>query len=104
MAKKKKPATTEELPGVEGPGVAPISIPEIDKAVTKYERKKEVRCSASPDEIAAKKELTALLHQHREKLPKNGDGLPFYRYDEKDYFLEEKLKCRKVGGEEDGED
>lgn len=42
MAKKKE--KQEALPGVDGPGVAPISIPEIDKAINKYERKKEARC------------------------------------------------------------
>lgn len=104
MAKKKKPATTEELPGVEGPGVAPLSIPEIDAAVRKYERKKEARCAASPDEIAAKSDLKKLLHEHRDQLPKNDEGQFFYRHDGVDYILDESLKRRKVDTGEDGED
>lgn len=106
MVKKKKsaPAKTPDLPGVEGVGVAPLSIPEIDKAVTKYERKKEARCAASPDEIAAKSELKRLLHEHRDQLPKNEQGQYFYRVDNVDYILDESLKRRKVDTGEDSED
>ncbi len=116
MPKKKKatpieptptaPRATDSLP-LSGKGVEPLRIPDIEKAAKKYETKKEARCQASPDEIAAKKELAALLHQHRDELPTNGDGNRFYRYnggdEPTDYILEEKLKRRKVGGE-DGED
>jgi len=85
-----------ELPGVEGEGVAPLKIPEIDKAINKYQRKKEARCAVSPDEIAAKNELRAKLHEFRDRLPKNAAGVPFYRYDDRDYLLEEKLKVQVV--------
>ena len=96
---------TEDLPGVEGEGVSPLKIPDLDRAIVKYERKKEARCQASPDELAAKKELRDCLHEHRDELPKTSDGVPFYRYDERDYLLEEKLKVRKVDdGSEDDED
>jgi len=99
------PARNQDLPGVEGEGVAPLKIQAIDKAISKYQKKKEARCLASPDEIAAKNEVRQLLHQHREGLPVNGDGLPFYRYDDRDYVLEEKLKIRKVDdGSEDDDD
>jgi hypothetical protein len=94
----------KDLPGIEGPGVAPLSIPEIDKAIAKYQRKKEARCNASPDEIAAKNEVKALLHQHRDELPVNGDGVPFYRSEDRDYVLEEKLSVRKVHDDEDEDD
>lgn len=85
----------EEL-GLSGAGVEALEIPEIDKAIAKYQRKKEARCQVSPGEIAAKQELRDLLHAHREELPVNGDGIPFYRADDRDYLLEEKLKVRKV--------
>lgn len=93
----------EDLPGIEGDGVAPLKIPDIDKAINKYQRKKEARCAVSPDEIAAKNELRARLHQHREELPRNAEGVPFYRYDDRDYLLEEKLKVQIVDTEENGE-
>ena len=107
MSKKKTatPNKTESLPGISGPGVAPLSIPEINKAIAKYEKKKEARCDASLDEIAAKRELTALLHANADKLPKNTDGNSFYRLDDIDYVLEEKLKRSRAddSGETGGE-
>lgn len=95
---------TEELGGLTGPGVEALKIPEIEKCVTEYERKKELRCQASPDEIAAKNDLREALHQHKDKLPKNADGLAFYRCDGVDYILEESLRRRKVDTGEEGSD
>jgi hypothetical protein len=94
----------QELPGVSGPGVAPLEIPEIDKAISKYIKKKEARCQASPGEIEAKTEVRKLLHAHRDELPVNSEGIPFYRYDDRDYILEEKLKIQKVEGADEDED
>jgi hypothetical protein len=91
----------EEL-GLKGQGVEALEIPAIEKAIAKYERKKDERCQATPGELAAKTELTALLHEHRQKLPVNEQGVPFYRCDGRDYLLEEKLKIKKT--EQDGED
>lgn len=88
----------EELP-MSGPGVSPLEIPAIEKAINKYQKKKEARCQASPGEIAAKQELREQLHAHRDELPKNAQGTPFYRYEDRDYLLEESLKIQKVEGE-----
>lgn len=99
-------AKTLEFPAITegGAGVAPLVIPEVAKAVSKYEKKKEARCNASPGEIAAKAELKELLHAHRDKLPMNDDGNPYYRHEGADYVLEEKLKRVSTdkgdGGEE----
>lgn len=90
--------------GLTGPGVEAVEIPEIEKAISKYQRLKEARCVASPPEIAAKTALRTLLHQHRDKLPVNGDGTPFYRSDGRDYVLEEKLKVRKVETADDDDE
>lgn len=89
-------AKIEQLPGMTGKGVAPLTIPAIDKAVAKYERLKEKRCEASPGEIAAKQELTRLLHENADKLHKDEEGRRFYRVDGVDYILEEKLKRVKA--------
>lgn len=89
-----------EMP-LKGQGVEALEIEAIEKAISKYERKKEARCTASPGEIAAKKEVADLLHAHRDKLPVNGDGIPFYRCDGRDYLLMEKLKVRKVEEEDE---
>ncbi len=99
-SKKPTPDKTAQLPGITGNGVAPLVIAEVSKAVTKYERAKEKRCQASPGEIAAKRELQAALHKHVEKLPKNGDGLPFYQLDEVQYVLEERLVLKRAGGDD----
>lgn len=92
-------AKNNEL-GLSGPGVEPVEIPEIEKKIAKYQRLKDARCTASPPEIAAKLELQHLLHEHRDDLPRNAEGIPFYRSDGRDYVLEEKLKVRKVETEE----
>lgn len=93
-----------ELPGMEGEGVAVLEIEEIDKAISKYQRKKEARCQVSPGEIEAKQELAAALHKHRNKLPLSPEGVPFYRSDGRDYLLLEKLKVRKIETPEDDDD
>ncbi len=98
MAKAKQ----SDLPGVEGEGVAPLKIDEVEKAVTKYERAKEKRCAESPKEVAAKQALRTVSHENRDKLPTNEDGERFYRSEGVDYILEESLRRRKVdeGGDE----
>lgn len=95
-------AKNQEL-GLAGQGVEALSIPEIDKAIAKYQRKKEARCAETPGEFAAKQELQKVLHANRDKLPVGEDGVSFYRSDDRDYRLEEKLKVRKVetGDDED---
>lgn len=105
MPKSKPQVVTPALPGIDGPGVSALSIPEIDKAISKYERKKDARCQVSPGEVEAKRELTALLRKHSGELPKNGDGQRFYRAENVDYILTEKLMRKRVDdGSEDGED
>lgn len=104
MAKKPTvPNNTTPLPGLSGKGVAPLTIPVLDKAITKYERAKDKRCQASPAEITAKRELQDLLHKNAENLPKNGDGHRFYRLDDIDYLLEERMvRRRSADGDEGG--
>jgi hypothetical protein len=94
---------TQDLPGIEGKGVARIKIPEVEKCIAKYELKKNARCAVSPDELAAKKELAAALHAHADELPVNAEGQRFYRFEDVDYILEEKLKRRAAddGSDED---
>lgn len=87
-----------------GPGVAPLVIPEVSKAVNKYERAKEKRCQASPDEIAAKRALQAALHKHADELPKDSSGFRYYQQDDINYTLEETLKRKRAGGEDGGDE
>lgn len=98
------PKKNQDLPGVEGEGISPLCIPELDKAIAKYEKRKDARVAESPGELESKRELKVLLHLNREKLPLNGDGVPFYRCDDRDYVLDEKLVIKTVGDDTDGED
>ncbi len=90
--------------GLTGPGVETVEIPEIEKAIAKYQRLKDARCQASPPEVAAKTTLRTLLHQHREELPADAQGTRFYRSDGRDYVLLETLKVLKVESDDDDED
>lgn len=98
------PEKTEDLPAMTGPGVEKLNLPSINKLIETYEKKKEARCKVSPAEITAKGELLDALHKSREKLPVNGDGNHFYRYEGVDYVLEESLRRRKVAGDAGDED
>ncbi len=98
--KRAKTEKTHDLPEMTGRGVEPLSIPDIDKAVIAYERKKEKRCEASPGEISAKRDLKEQLAKYRDHLPKNEDGERFYRLDGVDYILTETLKRHRA---DDGE-
>jgi hypothetical protein len=92
----------QELPGVTGKGVEPLSINEIDQAIVKYEKRKEARCAESPGEVEAKKKLRDALHEHRDQLLIGENGERYYRLDDVDYVLEEVLKRRKVSADETG--
>ena len=97
---------TPSLPAMTGPGVETPKIPALDKLVRKYEAAKQKRVEASPDEIAAKNELKFALHQNAATLPVNSDGLRFYRSEEyeKDFVLEEKLKMKKFGADDEDDE
>lgn len=99
MAKKNTP----DLPGIgTAKGVVGVVIPSLTKAINSYERKKEARCQVSPGEVAAKREVLALLHKHRDELPVNAQGQRFYRHDDVDYILDEVLKRRTADEGDDG--
>lgn len=97
---EKKPAAPKpptELPLGDAPGVAPLVIDDIEKAIAKYEKAKNKRVAESPAEIAYKRELRQLLHAHREQLHTDPETREkFYRFEGKDYVLTEKLAIRKV--------
>lgn len=71
-----------DLPGVEGPGVAPIKIDEIDQLAEEYVKIRDKRCTISPKEIAAKQELIDAVKRHREQLGADEEGTIRYAYGE----------------------
>lgn len=100
-AKKAARPRTEDLPGVEGPGVAPVRIPEVDRLADDYIKERDKRVRLTPREIAAKQKLIEALHEHKELT--GPDGTLTYRYDTVLITLEpgkEKLKVKDVTEEE----
>jgi len=88
----------DELPAIEGIGVAPIKIPEIDVLVDAYVKEKDKRMKQTPKEIAAKEELIDAMHLHADKLEQD-DGTLLYRYGDMRVIVEpgkEKLKVKEV--------
>jgi len=98
MALKTKPKNIVELPGIEGEGVAPLSIPEIDKLAKQYIHERGKRCDMTPKELKAKKNLIGAIHKHIDAgtLKKDRDGTVVYRYDDQTIILKQGKETIKV--------
>jgi hypothetical protein len=98
-------ARTAELPGVEGPGVAVKSIPELEKLADAYVDARDARMRRTEVEVAAKEKLADALHKHAEEIgknPDNGELKYVYRGGDKDRRVitlkpsDEKLNVKDV--------
>lgn len=92
MAKKQA-----DLPEMEGPGVAPISIGPVEEAAENYIKERDKRMKLTPKEVEAKRKLIATIHEHEDKIGKQPDGTIVYRYEDIIIRLEpgpEKLKVK----------
>jgi hypothetical protein len=90
---------------IEGKGVAPVAIPEIDKLADAYIKERDKRLKQTPREVAAKGRLIDALHKHTDKL-RNPDGDIVYRMDELLITLtpgKEKLQVRDVSEQDEAE-
>lgn len=67
-----------ELPGVTGPGVAPVRIIEIDTLAEEYVKWKDKRALIGEKEKTAKEALITEIHANAEKLG-SVDGMISYR-------------------------
>lgn len=85
-AKSAKPKT-EDLPGVDGPGVAPVRIPAVEAAAAAYFKVKERRCELTTKEVSAKRDLIDVLHANEEKIGRDSTGVLTYRYDDEDLVV-----------------
>ena len=100
MAKKKKksePKSGEMDLGNE-PGVARVSIPEIDAAAAEYVRVRDRRMDLTKKEVEAKDELTRLMHANEAAIGRAPDGAMRYVYDDLEVSLfpvGEQLKVKK---------
>lgn len=91
-----------ELPGVTGKGVAPVSIPTINKLCDAYVKERDKRCEQTPHEVAAKKKLIDAIHAAVDvgQIQPDSNGEVVYRYEDTIITLkrgEEKLKVKEVG-------
>jgi hypothetical protein len=93
---KPKKTKNPELPGVEGPGVSPISIAAIDTAAEAYIKERDKRCAMTPREVAAKQKLIQLLHDNVEKIGKDSNGEIIYRYGDEVISLKPGKETLKV--------
>ena len=98
MAKKQ-----EELPGVEGEGVSPVKIKEIEVAADNYVEVRDKRMKLTEKEIASRDVVVSLMKKH---------NISKYVYDDHQIVLEhgaDKVKVRAYDPEansdqETGED
>lgn len=100
MAKKQN-----DLPAMEGPGVAQPKIQVIEDAAEEFSKLQEKRKRIKEQEDEALDRLVAAMHIHEEKLGRNGEGYLIYKYDDMLVTLKpgnEKAKvCRLDEVEED---
>jgi hypothetical protein len=95
---------TADLPGVEGPGVAPKSIPEVEALADAYVIARNNRQRLTDKEVAAKERLTEALKEHADEIGRSAEGeiRYVYRGGEKDRRVitlkpsDEKLKVKDV--------
>lgn len=80
---------------MEGPGVAPVRIKEVDELAEDYVKERDKRCRQTPKEVAAKTKLIEALHKHADAIGRDTQGVLRYEFD--DFVIElkpgkEKLK------------
>jgi NAD(P)H-hydrate repair Nnr-like enzyme with NAD(P)H-hydrate dehydratase domain len=85
MAKKTK--KNSELPGIEGPGVSPIHIDELEELAAKYVKERDKRLVLTPREVEAKRELGNAMRKYEKDL-RQPDGRLVYRFDEQEIIVE----------------
>jgi len=93
-----------DLPGITGPGVAPISIPEVDDCVDEYVGKRDKRMEQTRKEVEAKTRLINCLRANADKIGVDAEGSIIYRHENLIVTLrhgKDDLKVRTDGGEDD---
>ena len=97
MAAKKKTEPQDDLQGIEGPGVAPVRIKELDQAIDAYVAERDKRMTMTKKEVAAKTKLSELMHKHEAEIGKDSNGEIIYRYNDEVAVLKpgkEELKVK----------
>jgi hypothetical protein len=87
---------------MKGKGVAPVSIPKINKLCDAYTHERDKRCEMTPKEIAAKGKLIDAIHEAVKsgQIQPDKNGEVVYRYGDTVISLKpgkEKLNVKEVG-------
>jgi hypothetical protein len=69
----------EDLGGMEGPGIAPVKIKEIDKHVALYTAARDEHGQVTEKLTNAKKLLIEVMHKHEAEITKDANGELIYR-------------------------
>src|SRR5207245_1369444 len=67
---------------IEGAGVSPVRIKEVDDALDEYIPIKEKRCTLTPKEVAAKEKVMEKMRKNAARIGADGEGALVYRYDD----------------------
>jgi hypothetical protein len=98
---------TGDLPGIKGPGVAPVRIKAVDDAAEEYVKVRDRRMGLTKKEVQAKQNLIDIIHKNAEKIGADDEGIMRYEYDDVVVELspgKEQLKVRTAtnpAGEEE---
>lgn len=101
---ERKNGKAGDLPGMTGPGVAPVQIDEVDTLVERYVKARNTRMDKTKLEVEAKSALIMSLRANADKIGKDSDGTIVYRHDDLVVTLKhgkDDLKVRTEGGEDD---
>jgi hypothetical protein len=101
------PQTPNELPGITGPGVAPVAIAEVNDLVDQYVTRRNRRMELTALEVESKRALIALLRANTDKLVADPSGTIVYRHNDLIVTLrtgKDELKVRTEGTEQENED
>ncbi len=92
-----------------GPGVSPVTTPELDEALADYKAKRDTRCAATKEEVPAKELVLSLFHKHAGELA-DPKGVLRYKFQDEDVIKEvfiepakEKIKFGKSDANADEE-
>lgn len=88
------PKVIEDLPGIEGEGVAQKKIPAVTKAANRYVEVRDQRMALTDKEVDAKAVLLNAMHEN---------GLTIYRFDDYIVQIKEGKENVKVKSADDAE-
>lgn len=98
---KKQQHAASELPGMVGKGVERVSIPEINRAISRYVKARDERMELTRKEVDAKTALIEAMKENKAKLATDSEGVMIYKHDDLVCTLKHGKDEVKVKVEED---